>query len=72
MGDHHQRARSPMPALHDRLDRDAVLAEDLRHHREHAGPVGDLHVQVEGALDVFDERQRAAAERAAARAGASR
>ena len=47
------RACSPEPSLHDRLDRDAVLAEHLRDVGEHAGLVGDLQVQVEGADDVL-------------------
>ena len=50
-----------MPALHDRLDRDLRLAEHLRDRGEHARAVGDLHVQVEGAVDVLDIAQRAAA-----------
>ena len=44
-----------------------VLAQHLRDGGEHAGAVGDLHVQVEGALEVLDERQA----RAAARGGSA-
>ena len=47
--DHHEARLLPQPLLHDGLDRGAVLAEHERDLREHAGPVGDLHVQVEGA-----------------------
>ena len=50
--DHHQPRVLPQPLLHDRLDRRALQAEDLRDLREHAGPVGDLQVQVERRLDV--------------------
>ena len=47
VGDHHQPRVLADPALDDRLDRDIVVAEDIRHRREHPGLVGDLEVQVE-------------------------
>ena len=53
------RAFVAQPLLHDRLDRRALQPEHLGDLGEHAGPVGDLEVQVEGRLDVADDRQRA-------------
>ena len=56
--DHHEPRVVAQPLLHDRLDRGALHAEQLGDLGQHAGPVGDLHVQVEGALDVGDDLQR--------------
>ena len=66
------RACSPMPRCTTDLIETPLLAEHLRHGREHAGLVGDVQVQVEGALDVLDQRQRAAAAPAAGRRRSSR
>ena len=66
------RAFVAQPLLDDRLHRDALQAEDLGDLGQHAGLVGDLEVQVEGRLDVVDDRQRLASARAARPAGSSR
>src|SRR3954447_21134106 len=63
MDDHRQPRVSPQPLLHDRLDADPLDAQHLRDLGQHAGPVGDLHVQVEGRLDVLDELQALARRR---------
>src|SRR4051794_1897415 len=55
--DHHEPRLLPQPLLDHRLDGYILQAEHLRHLREHAGPVVDLHVQVERRLDVLDDRQ---------------
>ena len=66
VGDHHQPRVLAHAPLHDRLDRHPVLAEHLRRPPRARRAVGDVQVQVEGALDVLDERQRRAAAPAAA------
>ena len=55
--DHHQAGVVAGAALDDALDRDVVVAEHRRHRGQHAGPVGDLEVEVEGGGDVGDDRQ---------------
>ena len=47
------RAFSPDALLHHALHAHAVVAEHLRDLRQHAGPVLDLEVQVEGRLDLL-------------------
>ena len=58
MHDHHQAGVVAEAALDDALDRDLVAAEDVGDPRQHAGPVGDLEVQVERRADVADDLER--------------
>ena len=53
--DHHQPRLLAHALLHDRLHRDVLHPQDLRDLGEHAGPVVDLEVQVEGRDDVLDD-----------------
>jgi len=54
---HHDEPRLvAQPLLDDRLDRDALHSQDLGDSREHARPVRDLEVEVEGELRVGHER----------------
>ena len=55
MDDHDQPGVLPQPLLHDRLDRRPLQPEHLGDLGEHAGAVGDLHVQVERRHHVLDD-----------------
>src|SRR5436190_3113886 len=53
--DHHQAGVGAEAALDDALDREPVAAEDVGDARQHARPIGDLEVEVEGRDGVADD-----------------
>ena len=55
MRDHDEPRVLAQPLLDDGADRRALQAEQLRDLGEHAGPIGDLEVEVEPRLDVGDD-----------------
>ncbi len=69
MRDHHQARALAHAPLHHGLDRHTVLAQHLSDRGEHARAVGDVEVQVEGVLDVLDQRQRQRRSRRSSAAG---